>query len=243
MCWQIARAAVLIASLWLCATPSLARQSEHWPEVEKIDAALRQQKWKSARKQARRLADKVVKNSWYGIELEQVLAELAFQQSVALANLGEKRAAVWYWHIAQNLSPRIFKKDLAPYGSAAGKLLREYRLRSPGKVPPGFRTYPRDDGDRQPKPPKLESPRILTNAGASRERPGEFAVELVIDEQGVMHHPVMISVSLNPIVIYYVLKEMLDFPPFEPALSGGEPADCLFDLTIRFYVIIGSTPR
>ncbi len=236
-------ARILIPVLLSCfaAMPAAGRQSEYWPEVEKIDAALRQQKWKPARKQARKLAATVVKHSWHDIELEEVLAELAFQQAAALANLGEKEAAIWYWHIAQNLDFRIVRKDLAPYG-VAGKLLREFRLRSPGKVPGGFRTYPRDGKDRPPGLPKLPAPRILTNTGATTERPGDFAVELVIDQQGKTHHPVVISASLHPIVIYFVLAQMLDFPPFEPARYDGEPVDCLYDLTVRFHISRWASP-
>ncbi len=161
------RISILIVGLWLWAAPIQARQSALWPEVDKIDDALRQQKWKPARKQTRKLAAAVVKDSWNDIELDQILAELAFQQAAASANLGDQRAAVWSWHIAQNLDLKIARKDLTPYG-AAGKLLREFRLRSPGKVPAGFKTYPRDGNDRPPGLPKLPSPRILTLLGLFR---------------------------------------------------------------------------
>lgn len=232
---KVPRVLALALFLVLAATPAIGKQSEYWPEVEAIDAALLRGKWKPARKQARKLAETVVKNNWNGIELEQILAELACQQAVALANLGDKRDAVWYWHIAQNLDARIFNKDLAPYGEA-GRLLREFRLRSPGKVPRSFRTYPHDGNDRPPGLGELPIPRILTNTGATIDRPGSFAVELVIDEQGAMHQPVVISSSLHPIVIYFVLAAMLDFPDFKPARYEGEPVDCLYDLTIRFRI-------
>ncbi len=82
----------------------------------------------------------------------------------------------------------------------------------------------------------------MTNTGATVERPGDFAVELVIDEQGAMHHPVVISASLHPIVIYFVLAEMSRFPAFKPARYDGEPVACLYDLTIRFHVSSWAIP-
>lgn len=230
------RSAILILLALSPAPSEGGATSEHWPALEKIDAALRSGKWKPARKQAQKLAAAVVKTSWYGAELDKVLAELAFQQAAALANLGERDEAIWYWHIAQNLDFRIVRKDLAPYGDAA-KLLREFPLRTPGKVPAGFRTYPRDGNDRAPGLPKISEQKILTNTGATIDKPGDCAVELVLDAAGKTHQPVVISTHLNPIVIYYVLEEMLEFPPFVPATYDREPVDCLFELTIRFKVI------
>ena len=222
--------------VFLSAAVFAADPDEYRLEIEKIDAALLEQKWKPANKRARRLAATVVRHSWYAKDLEAILSELAFQQAAALVNLGDRDGALWYWAVAQNLDYRIVRKDLAAYGEAA-KLFREFPLRTTGKIPAGFRVYPHDGNGRPPRLPKIPSPKILTNTGATIDRPGDFAVELVIDEHGAMHHPVVISTHLHPIVIYFVLEVMHELKPFEPARYDGEPVDCLYDLTIRFQVM------
>ncbi len=231
------RTPILAISILLLASSSVhgADPEEIQSELEGIDAALRQQKWKPAKKRAQRLAASVVRESWYAKELDKILAELAFQQAAARANLGDRDGALWYWAIAQNLDFRIVRKDLEPYG-AASKLLREFPLRTPGTVPAGFRVYPRDGNDRAPGLPEIPVPKILSNTGATIDRPGDFAVELVLDEKGQMHQPVVISSHLHPIIVYFVLESMLDFPRFEPARYEREPVDCLYDLTVKFHV-------
>ena len=236
------RIAVITALACLLIAPALAgrggaNRETYEAELEKIDGLARAQKWKPALKRARKLASTVVGRSWYDEDLEKLLAEIAFQQAAALANLGETDAAVWYWHTAQNLDFRIVKKDLAPYGAAA-KLLREFPLRSVGEVPAGFITYPLSGRTRSSPPgmPEIPAPKILTNTGSTIDKPGDFKVELVLDEKGAMHHPVVLSPHLHPIVIYFVLEQMIDFPNFQPATYDGEPVDCLFDLTVRFTV-------
>ncbi len=237
------RCIMLIALAFGLATPLVANwkganREVYEAELAKIDALAVEQKWKPALKRARKLAKTVVEHSWYDKDLEKLLAEISFQQAVALANLGERDTAIWYWHIAQNLDFRIARKDLAPYGAAA-KLLREFPLRSVDEVPAGFKTYPHTGRTHSTPPgmPEIPAPKILTNTGSTIDKPGDFKAELVLDEKGVMHHPVVLSPHLHPIVIYFVLERMLDFPLFQPATYDGEPVDCLFELVVRFTVM------
>ncbi len=210
------------------------------PEVEKIDEALRKHRFKAGLKQARRLAETVKSRSWHGPDLQQIMADLAFYQAVASANLGSEREAIWYWHIAWNLDFKTSKRDLAPYGDA-GKILREFPLRDQDEVPAGF-VVPRGPhyGVRvePPEGPRLRAnPRILNNTGATIDGSGDCHVEIVVDENGVLHQPVNLSPHRHPIVIYAVLQWMLEkLPAFEPLRIDGEAHDSLFDLTIRFHV-------
>ena len=236
------RSIALIALVSLFTTPVFAdwkgaSREAYEAELEKIDALAREQKWKPAGKRARKLATTIVQHSWYDKDLEKLLAEVSFQQAASLANLDQRETAIWYWHIAQNLDFRIRQKDLTPYGEAS-KLLREFPLRAVGEVPAGFRTHPHTGRTHSSPPsmPRFPAPKILTNTGSTIDRPGDFKVELVIDEQGAMHHPVVLSPHLHPIVIYFVLESILDFPNVEPATFDGEPVDCLFDLVVRFTV-------
>lgn len=241
------RAATAAALLWLAAAGGLAQdrtghvEPSKWrPEVDKIDATLRKGRYKAGLQQARKLAGEVTTRSWHGRDLRQILADLAFYQAVAAANLGSKREAIWYWHVAWNLDFKTSQRDLSPYGEA-GKLLREFPLRDEDAVPAGFdvRRGPHH-GVRldPPRGPELRArPTIVNNTGAALAGSGDCRVEFIVDENGTIHQPVSLSPHLHPIVVYAVLQWMLEkLPPFEPLRLDGEAHDSLFKLTIRFHV-------
>lgn len=236
--------AVLFLSLLFCRGAAFAQEwsrpggSEWWPEIRKVEAELRAHKWKAALKKARTLADRVSRSSWYGPDLGRVLAELALAEAVADANLGHDRQAIWLWHTAINLDFKIRRRDLSPYGEAA-KLLYENKLRRQGEMPPGF-----DDREvtplvrsERPKPPEMKRiPTIVSNSAAVREGSADCHVEVIVDEKGALHHPVVVSSHLHPIVIYGVLRWLEGLPPFEPRRIEGEATDSLYDLVVDFQV-------
>ncbi len=215
------------------------RPSQIREEMEKVEAKLRQGKWKSALAHTERVIKTVLGRTWYGKELRQMVADLALYQALAEANLGRDGPAIWHWHIAQNLDFRIVKRDLAPYGEA-GKLLYEHPLRARGEVPVPFEVpdhYPGGPPYEGPDRPRMRSiPEVLNNTGAVQEGSGDFKVELLIDEQGEMHQPVVISSHLHPIIIYASLEWLRRMPAFVPARYKGEPADALETFTVSFKV-------
>ena len=210
--------------------------SEWWPDVKKVEKTVRSERWKTAQKQAHKLAEEILGRSWYGPDLRRILAELALFQAVAEANLGDQRAAVWHWHMANNLDFKTRMRDLAPYGSAA-KLLLEHPLRDHREVPVGFKIVrPSESFERPVMPRQWATPEIVNNTGAAIEGSGDCNVELIVDERGVLHHPVLLSTHLHPVVIYETLDHMRELR-LEPARVDGEPADFVFLLTVKFHVI------
>lgn len=212
--------------------------SEWEPEVRKVVEKLREHRWKAARRNAESLADEVMRSSWYGPGLGHVLAELALARAVADANLGRDRQAIWHYHAATNLDFRIRTRDLAPYGEAA-KLLYEHKLRARGETPAGFEnreTTPLVRFER-PQPPDMKTtPTILNNTASTREGSSDFHVEVIVGKEGKLHHPVVVSDYVHPIVTYAVLRWLEDLPPFEPGRVEGEPTDSLYDLVVDFKI-------
>lgn len=228
-------AAFAVLFLLVPAILPAAPVSEWSSEVTRVDGLLRQGKWKQGLKQARKVTDQLLSKSWYGAGLRESLTDLAVLLAVAEANLDRKDDAVWHWYIAQNLDRRVRKRDLSPYGKAA-KLLLEYPLRRLHEIPPGFEIRDQTLYSKVERPEPKEPPRadILNNTAAVREKPGDFQVELVVDKEGHIHHPVVMSDYLHPIVIYAVLEWLRKLPALEPARIDGEPSDYIDVVSVHF---------
>ncbi len=224
-------------SSWSWAQGAARKDSSWWPSVGEIEQRLQQQAWQKAQKAARKLAGRVLSEGWYDRELGAVLAELALYQAVAELNLDRREDAIWHWRMAQNLDPRIRQRDLSPYGKA-GAVLGELPLRREGEKPLGFviRDPPLNRSFQPAEKLDLAKPTLLSNAAAVREGSAPFIAEVVIDERGYVHHPVVVSTQLKPNVIYAVLEFYRGKQAFEPARISGEPVAILMPLEISFEI-------
>ena len=216
---------------------SYRRTSDWWPQVELIDGSLRNGKWKYARKNAKNLGKTIITEAWNDRELSAILAELALYQAIAEANLDRRGDAIWHWYTALNLDGGIASRDFTPYGNA-GRLFIEFPLRKRGEMPPGFKdTADEFTGSTAiPQAPEANMPNLLNNTGANRQGSGNFEVELVVDNRGDLHQPVVISRHLHPIVIYASLEWLHNMPAFEPARIGERAVSTLYPLIVEFHV-------
>lgn len=224
------RAAVGAAVLVLLLSPSPPADAQvgvsparWWDEVDRVGEVLEAGKWKKAAKRAGELREEVVRRSWRQPDLAQVLAELAFQLAVARANLNQDYEAVWEWHTALNFERmrgrrEIIERDLAPYGRAA-ELLAAHPLRARGEYPPGYDAVDvRPDRDYEPPAPPGEfALTCLTNTTATREAVEPVTVEVLVDADGRLRHPVLLSPWSHPVVIQWTFDNVVRASPYRPA--------------------------
>lgn len=216
---------------------SPSRTSRWWPQVDLIGASLENGRWKYARKRAIRLTETILEESWRDRELDEVLAELALYRAVANANLDRREDAVWYWQMALNLNRRVAERDLSAYGVAATSL-SEIPLRKMGSIPSRFL-----EGEPGPSAlvsppefPKVAPPILINNAGGSQQRSADFEVEVVVDDRGGIHHPVVLSRHANPVVIYACLDWLREVPALTPARLGGQAVPTTLALLIELKI-------
>jgi len=202
-----------------------------------IDGSLSNGRWKYARRTSIRLAKTILKESWKDRELDAVLAELALYRAIADANLEQREDAAWYWFTALNLNRQVADRDLTPYGVAATSL-SEVPLRNPGKIPSVFlQGASHSDGPATPPGfPNVTVPTLLNNSAATRQRSADFEVEVIVDEAGELHQPVVISRHLNPVVIFACLEWLHGVPALEPARLNGLPVAATFRVMIEFLI-------
>lgn len=212
--------------------------SKWWPELEKVEETARAGRYKAARRTLDRLTEDVLGSSWFGPDLRKILARLAFLDAVARANLGQDREAIWTWHMACNLDFKLRQEDFGPWGKA-GDLLLEHPLRRRGQVPIIFDQPVSAPGRARTSPQWPRSPvtpTILNNTGAAQEHQGDFEVELIIDQDGRPHQPVVISTHIHPVVTYATLRAILTMKPFTPGSAEGEIRDMVTVVRVRYFV-------
>ena len=219
--------------------------SRWWEEVARVQSLLDEGKWRKAARRAESVREELVRTSWHEPDLGSVLAELALQAAVARAGLGEDEAALWEWQSALNLErlggrSELAGRDLSRHGRSA-ELLAGHPLRAEGQVPQGRQAAtPRPDRDWEP-PARREDFVLATlqNPGAARERPDPAVFELVIDREGRLLYPVLVSSWSHPVVVQWALDNLRRASPFRPARMEGQPVEVLWLIELDLNEVLG----
>ena len=154
---------------------------------------------------------------------DATLATALTHKALANAGLGKINEALWYWYIAQEISPAVAKSDLSAFG-AAGEFLKtssDY----------GFRRVALRTGH---SGAHRQAGRAQVSAGASRFGiGGDLVVQIVIDKNGQPTLPRIVHALPAP-TLSFVALEALKHWQFEPARQNGEPVPIVFDLTVHY---------
>jgi hypothetical protein len=201
---------------------------EDWRQrAEAIEAQLKGQDWQNAWTQSGALIDSMRENLGPNPQSVELLASAVSRRALAAAGAGREDEAVWLWHVAQNLHPAYRTADFSAYG-AAGETLRRRRLRVAGQLPsPGVQSLAeagpdgRQDGVRPPRKISGDDPRV---PAAVHQSGGELLrIEVLIDAEGRVSHPVVLSGIRHPAYVYAALENLRSWR-FQPAESAGESA-------------------
>lgn len=237
---------VLVAAIGAFLAAPLAAQtpepSRWWSEVDRVDAFLREGRWKTAGRAGDRLRRQVMELSWHEPDLGQVFSELAFQAAVVHANRGDDEAAIWEWHAAQCLErvagrarggTALAERGLAPYGRAA-QLFPAHPLRERGEAPPG-EELPQGTLflDFEAAIPPSYGVLRLRNVNVGRVRLPPVAFEVWVHRDGRMSHPVVTSPWSPPVMLQWGLDNLRVMPRFEPARYQGEPVGSLENVELE----------
>jgi TonB family protein len=154
---------------------------------------------------------------------DEMLATALTHKALANAGLGKVDEALWYWYIAQEISPAAAKSDLSSFG-APGEFLKRHpfadaEIKAVGKVTPA-------------RVVKQVLPKFP--AGASRFGvAGDLVVQIIIDKTGQPTLPRIVRALPAP-TLSYVALEALRHWQFEPAMSNGQPISIAFALTVHY---------
>jgi len=171
-----------------------------------------------------KIADRVVSEMVQKLGTQDELFATALtHKAIANAGLGNVNDALWYWYIAQEISPAGTKTDLSEFG-APGEFLKRHPFSNAEMPVRGGVTPARVVKQVLPKFP----------AGASRFGvAGDLVVQITIDRNGQPTLPRIVRALPAP-TLSFVALEALRHWQFEPGRSNGQPISMPFDLTVHY---------
>ena len=149
----------------------------------------------------------------------QLFATALVQKALASAGRGDVDDALWYWYVAQEISPEAGKTDLSAFG-APGEYLARHPM-TPDTSSAGAAHVVKQV---MPKFPQ----------GASRFGiGGDLVVQIIIDPNGQPTRPHIVHPLPAPALSYVALEALRKWR-FEPAKQNGQPVPAVFNLTVHY---------
>ncbi len=212
-----------------------AARSRWWSDVDRVGRVLEAGKWRKAVKQGEDLREEVMRSSWRQPDLCAGRDRLPARSGPGPPGRGRGGGRGTPPSTWSGPSREIAERDLAPYGKA-GELLAAHPLRAFEEYPPGYpEVEVRPDRDfehaEQREGFELEP---LVNTAATREVVDPVTLEVLIDAQGRIHQPVLVTPWSHPVTVQWALDNLWRSQPFGPARMNGEPVAVL--RAIEFHV-------
>jgi TonB family protein len=217
--------AVSLLSVACLTTASASPLSaDNWRrEVTQSAAILHTGDYASSLKIVEHVLSDMVEHLGAGGADDEMLATALTHKALANAGLGKVDEALWYWYIAQEISPTVAKSDLSAFG-APGEFLKRHPFSGVDTSVGGGVTPARVLKQVLPRFPP----------GASRFGiAGDLVVQIVIDRNGQPTLPRIVRALPAP-TLSFVALEALRHWQFEPARRNGEAVPTVFDLTVHY---------
>jgi TonB family protein len=209
---------ILAVTLLLGTVSSATASGENWRgDINQSAALLHKSDYDGSLKIADRVVSEMVQK--LGTQ-DELFATALTHKALASAGLGNVNDALWYWYIAQEISPAGAKTDLTEFG-APGEFLKRHPFSNAEMPVRGSVTPARVVKQILPKFP----------AGASRF--GVGGVQIIIDRNGQPTLPRIVRALPAP-TLSFVALEALRHWQFEPGRSNGQPISMPFDLTVHY---------
>ncbi|MEP7011761.1 MAG: energy transducer TonB [Acidobacteriota bacterium] len=207
--------------------------------IDEIEALLRNQSFRKAKKESIRLRDEMIDGVESGQGAATILAIVTFQRAIAEAGLGEELDALWDLNVALSFDPKLKGIDrAAAYGTTVADLLErgseEKETEKATVLVPSVSDLP--------EPGKVSRPEIV-----SRKNPhyppslrranitGTVVSEVIIGVDGDVSSPRLLQGSGSASLDLAAL-EALRFWRFRPAQLNGSPVRVYYVLTINFQI-------
>ena len=216
--------AVSLISIACIASASAATLSaETWRKAVNENAAnLKKGDYANSLAASDHVLTEMVKYLGAGATEDEMLATVLTHKALAEAGLGNISEALWYWYVAQEISPAAAKSDLSGFG-APGEFLKRHPFAIADSNPARGTT------------PARVLKQVVPNfpPGASHFGAGDLIVHIIIDKNGSPTLPHIVHPLPAP-TLSFVALEALRHWQFAPAKQNGESVAFPFDLTVHY---------
>lgn len=224
-----------VASLILVVLVGLTTPGQLQAEAQKVDfeplkEQIRSEKWKSARKELRRLATASIET---GGELDGAdLVRLVRYRALVEAGAGKDIAARWWWHAALNLQSAGSDDYLSLIPDGAVEILRAVEVRpleSLEELERGAKRRARKATRGRDRPKNGNS--ALYQAAHQRFQ-GAVEIQVAVAPRGNFEGPLLVGVSGVPSICVYAALDQLGEVRLSPKYAATSHP--FRDITLRF---------
>jgi len=192
---------------------------------------LQSQNYSRARHTSIKLTNSMMDNLNTGQAAAYTMGLTIAYRAMAEAGLGNYDEADWYRHVALAMSPQIAQLDTKPFGEPGAWFQgREADAANPTSMASSYDASPSNRADpvcTYKKMPKYPLGAVLGKVSAP------VIVHVLIDSDGTVRHPAVVSQSLAPTLIYAATEAVRQWQ-FQPATVDGKACPMEFDLTVNF---------
>ena len=164
----------------------------------------------------------------------EILGIALTHKSLALAGLGKREEALWWWHVVVSMYPAFAKSDLSAFGEAGAFLTANRELPKIDHLPSFDEELKDRPGIRAPRVRRQPMPKFPDGAlwfGVEET----LVVRMVIRTDGTVASPRVIQGVKTPTLVYATMDAVKDWT-FAPAKQGGAAVDSLFELTVNYRI-------
>ncbi len=193
---------------------------------------LQSQRYSRARKTSIKLINSMMDNLNTGQAAAYTMGLTVAYRAVAEAGLGNYEEADWYRHVALSMSPQVAQLDTNPFVGAGAWFTARESDANPTSMASTSSLSDDPPARRDPvctykKLPKYPLGAVLGKVSAP------VIVHVLIDSDGTVRHPTVVTQSLTPTLIYAATEAVKQWQ-FQPAMMGGKACPMEFDLTVNF---------
>jgi TonB family protein len=225
------RAAVLFAVL-AAALPATGDIVAEWhSKIARSTTALESGDYERSLTLSEGMVRQMIERLGPGNASTQAFGIVVMHKALALAGLGRRDDALWYWHIALGLYPDFAKYDLSAFGEAGKFLSENAEPRKPTEY---------NRADAKPLTPEMTPPKLVKRVMPDFPRgakafavEGRLVVEVEITTAGTITSPVIKNPLPAPTLSYVALEAVRRWR-FEPATNRGQPIKVCFELAVNF---------
>jgi hypothetical protein len=204
---------------------------ENWDrDLKRVDQLLVEGEPKKAYRIVSSLLEEMANRFIGGPLVGEFLATGTVLRALAAYQMGNEDEALWHWHVANQLFPKVANLTMSAYGDA-GPFLKVHPPRMRNEPAPGV--YAEFEKAITKRAEKLRAPKPDFPAARLGSEPVAIVVQAIVGIDGKLREPVIYQ-SKGELTLVCATLDATRRWEFVPAESEGEKVPVYYTLTVNF---------